>query len=94
MNFDYVTCKLVINNQTNFEFIIMVLNEKKIYNFRFHVMYNNHKTFKTILLLIQRNIVESKGYINNLLNISLKKNFYKCYFIIYSVVFHQIHVIF
>ena len=81
LNFDYVTCKLVINNQTNFEFIIMVLNEKKIYNFRFHVMYNNHKTFKTILLLIQRNIVESKGYINNLLNISLKKNFYKCYFI-------------
>ena len=81
LNFDYITCKLIVNNQINFEFIIMVLNEKKIYNFIFHIMNNNHKIFKTIILLIQKTIVESKGYINNLLNISLKNNFYRCYFI-------------
>ena len=71
LNFDYVTCILIIRNHINFEFTIMVLSGKKTYNFKFHIMNNNNKIFKSLILLLQRNIFESKGYKSNLLNISL-----------------------
>ena len=81
LNFDYVTCILVINNQISFEFTIMVLSGTKTYSFKFHVINNNIKIFNSLILLIQRNIVESKGYKNNLLDISLIPNFYTKYFV-------------
>ena len=81
LNFDYLTCNLIINNNINFEFTIMVLSQKKIYNFVFHIMNNNNKIFRTLITLLQRNIVESKGYKNNLFDISIKPNFYRTYFI-------------
>ena len=81
LNFDYVTCILIIRNDINFEFTIMVLSGTKTYHFKFHIMNNNNKIFKSLILLLQRNIIESKGYANNLLNISLIPNFYKTYFI-------------
>ena len=59
----------------------MVLSQKKIYNFVFHIMNNNNKIFRTLITLLQRNIVESKGYKNNLFDISIKPNFYRTYFI-------------
>jgi len=78
LNFDYYTTNISVN-QNNCEIILEILS---IQNFIFYlkVINNNKELLKKLYTLLKTSIINSKGYTNNLFGISLRKDFFKNYY--------------
>ena len=86
LNFNLITCKLVIHKEKQ-KFRILILgkdNNKTIYQYRtikFKLTNVNRALFDRVCTNINNSIISSKGYKENIINVSLNKCFCKDYYI-------------
>lgn len=78
LNFDLVSCNISVN-KNDFKFYIRVLSLKN-FTFKFQLKNKDIKLFNIITNKILISIKNSRGYFNNLFEVSLRKDFYSQYF--------------
>jgi hypothetical protein len=78
LNFNLITCNLTVDKK-NLKFYITVLSLEN-FVFEFKLKNNDINLFDIITTNILINIKNSRGYIKNLFEISLRKDFYTQYF--------------
>ena len=78
LNFDLVSCNISVNKK-EFKFYITVLSLEN-FTFKFQLKTKDIKLFNIITNKILISIKNSRGYFNNLFEVSLRKDFYSQYF--------------
>ena len=79
LDFNLVTADFRINKNL-YEIYISVLSLEN-YSFTLQLSHKSQVLFKSLVIHLQRNILSSFGYFNNVLGCSLRKNFYSFYYI-------------
>ena len=79
LDFNLVTADFKINKNL-YEIYISVLSLEN-YSFTLQLAHKSNVLFKSLVIHLQRNILSSFGYFNNVFGCSLRKSFYSFYFI-------------
>lgn len=79
LDFNLVTADFKINKNL-YEIYISVLSLEN-YSFTLQLEHKSNVLFKSLVIHLQRNILSSFGYFNNVFGCSLRKSFYSFYFI-------------